>query len=172
MTKPIFNFDDEEELENVEETPAVNPNRRVDKIFNNDYNTGNLDFEEYSTPKVDDDYVEDHLEYCYDSGEYHEKKILMERIDEQFKGSTVGKELGIKRKIPKHLLPTIYLEIKNAFKENELTESQFFINVAEYFGMSYEILYENIPAIYREELVKELDNKFAILNRKGIKKLF
>jgi hypothetical protein len=49
---------------------------------------------------------------------------------------------------------------------------EYFITIADYFGMSYEVLYENIPAIYREALVKELDDKYSILKKKGIRKLF
>jgi lysine/ornithine N-monooxygenase len=47
-----------------------------------------------------------------------------------------------------------------------------FISIAEYFGINYETLYENIPSVYREELVRELDQKYSMLKKKRIRKLF
>ena len=99
-------------------------------------------------------------------------KKLYEKIDNHFKDTDPGKIIGLKKKIPKQMLSKIYLVIKEAFTPGELTEVEYFIAVADYFGMSYEILYENIPAIHRESIVRELDNKFSVLRRKGIRKLF
>jgi len=171
MSKPVFD-DEQKEFEDddlVEITPAKT---KIDKIFNNDYNTGNLEFEEYGPPRVDADYAEQHMQNYYDSSEYHTRMQVMEKIDSHFKTTEPGKIIGLKKKIPKQMLSRIYLVIKEAFREGELTEVEYFIAVADYFGMSYEILYENIPAIHRENIVRELDNKYSVLKRKGIRKLF
>ena len=56
-------FDGQEEID--DELPVVPDEEdeisvrvpKRDKIFNNDYNTGNLDFEEYDMPKVDTVYA-------------------------------------------------------------------------------------------------------------------
>ena len=60
------------------------PKLSHDKIFGNDYNTGNLDFEEYNLPKVDTFYAEDNLRECYDSYEYNRKKELEAKVDTYF----------------------------------------------------------------------------------------
>lgn len=173
MSKPLF---DDEELKDEEidsDLVEISPkNPKLDRIFNNDYNTGNLDFEEYGPPKVDADYAESYMESYYDSNEYYAKMKAMEKIDAQFRASEPGKIIGLKKKIPKQMLSRIYLVIKEAFKNGELTEVEYFLAVADYFGMSYEILYENIPAIYRETIVRELDSKYSVLKKRGIKKLF
>jgi hypothetical protein len=173
MTKPLFDeeedFNEEEDQDLIEVSPQ---NSRFDKIFNNDYNTGNLEFEEYGPPKVDSEYAETHMESYYDSNEYYARMQNMEKIDNYFRETDIGKIIGLKKKIPKQLLSKIYLVIKEAFRTGELTEVEYFISVADYFGMSYEVLYENIPAVHRESIVRELDNKYSVLKRKGIKKLF
>lgn len=143
-----------------------------DKIFGNDYNTGNLDFEEYNLPKVDTFYAEDNLRECYDSYEYHRKKELEAKVDAYFIESELGQVLGNKKKLPKQVLPQVYIAIREKFTNNDYAGSEIFITIAEYFGINYEVLYENIPSIYREELVRELDNKYGVLKKRGVKRLF
>jgi hypothetical protein len=172
ITKPLF--DEDEELEEIDEDLIeISPsNPKFDKIFNNDYNTGNLEFEEYGPPKVDSDYASDHMESYYNSNEYHAKMQTMEKIDAFFQTTDAGKIIGLKKKIPKQMLSKIYMSIRDAFRKGELTEVDYFVAVADYFGMSYEILYENIPAVHRESIVRELDGKYSVLKRRGLRKLF
>lgn len=183
--RPLFSSDEDEHLENEGEgatvtapppaptsPKAIAQKRKFDKIFNNDYNTGNLDFEEFGVPKVDQEYVDTYMESYVDSNTYHARMEVMEKIDTFFKDTDVGKVIGMKKKIPKQMLGKIYLMNKDAFKPGELTEVEYFTTLADYFGMSYEVLYENIPAIFRETLVRELDHKYSVLKRKGIRKLF
>ena len=148
------------------------PKLSHDKIFGNDYNTGNLDFEEYNLPKVDTFYAEDNLRECYDSYEYNRKKELEAKVDTYFIESEPGQVLGNKKKLPKQVLPQVYIAIREKFTNNDYTGSEIFITIAEYFGINYEVLYENIPSIYREELVRELDDKYGVLKKRGVKRLF
>ena len=168
IIKPLFGEEDEEE---VVPLPEEKFSQR-DKIFNNDFNTGNLEFEEYGPPKVDQDFIDQHMDNYYDSNNYHANIEIMKRLDDFFTGSEIGKSIGMKRKIPKQIIPKLYISLKDCFKEGELTESEFFTVLAEYFNMSYEVFYENIPAIYRESIVRELDIKYDVLKRKRQHKLF
>jgi hypothetical protein len=155
-----------------EDTEAA-PKVFHDKIFSNDYNTGNLDFEEYSNlPKVDTFYAEDNLRECYDSYEYNRKKDLESKVDQFFNESDAGRALGNKKKLPKQVLPQVYISIRERFNNNDYTGSEIFTTIADYFSINYEVLYENIPSIYREELVRELDEKYGVLKKKGVKRLF
>lgn len=173
--KPLFNEEEDHEEEigpEGESTPSPPPKRKFDKIFNNDYNTGNLDFEEFGVPRVDQEYVDAYMESYVDSNAYHARMEIMQKIDDFFKDTDIGKVIGMKKKIPKQMLGKIYLMNREAFKPGELSEVEYFTNLADYFGMSYEVLYENIPAVYRETLVRELDHKYQVLKKKGIRKLF
>lgn len=161
------NFPEEEDDEEFIPTP-----KSRDKIFENDYNTGNLDFEEYNMPKVDVFYAETHLSDTYDSYEYARKQKLEELVDEYFKETEHGKILGNKKKLPKQVLPQVFVSIREQFTNNDFTGSEIFTTIADYFGMNYEVLYDNIPSIYREQLVRELDDKYGILKKRGLKRLF
>lgn len=143
-----------------------------DKIFGNDYNTGNLDFEEYDLPRVDVFYAEDNLQDCYDAFEYNRKIKLETLVDTYFNETEFGKIFANKKKIPKQILPNVFVAIRQKFMNSEYTGSEIFISIADYFGMSYDVLYENIPSIYREQLVRELDEKYGVLRKKGVKRLF
>ena len=169
MSKALF--DDEEPIYEEQEE-SVPSGIKIDKIFHNDYNTGNLDFEEFGPPKVDQEFVDNNMESYYDSSNYYAKMQNMERVDQFFKDSDFGKLLGMKKKIPKQMIPKLYIHMRDCFEPNEMTESEFFMVIVEYFGASYEIFYENIPAVYRETLVKEMDNKYGILKKRGQRKLF
>lgn len=163
-----YNEDHQDDAEEEEFVPKLSH----DKIFGNDYNTGNLDFEEYNLPKVDTFYAEDNLRECYDSYEYNRKKELEAKVDLYFIESEPGQVLGNKKKLPKQVLPQVYVAIREKFTNNDYTGSEIFITIAEYFGINYEVLYENIPSIYREELVRELDDKYGVLKKRGVKRLF
>ena len=154
-------------------TPAPTLAGKVDKIFHNDYNSGNIEFEEFhGVPKVDVFYAEANLKDTYDSFDYQRNVQIMEDIDDYFRETEQGKLLVNKKKIPKQMLSKIYVTLRSKFEGGEYTGVEIFTNIADYFNLNYEVLYENIPAIYREELVKELDEKFQVLSRRGIKKLF
>ena len=160
------------EEDEVDEDAEYVPKIAHDKIFANDYNTGNLDFEEYTLPKVDSFYAETNLRDCYDAYEYNRKKELEAKVDEYFLASEPGQVLGNKKKLPKQVLPQVYVAIREKFKGNDYTGSEIFICIAEYFSINYEVLYENIPSLYREELVRELDDKYGVLKKRGVKRLF
>lgn len=173
MTNLFEEFEEREEESSTEENSVQKSfDSKRDKIFNNDYNTGNLDFEEYGIPKVDQDFVDKHMESLYDSNEYYQKMKNMEKLNEFYKDTEISQIIGIKKKIPKQLISRLYLDLRGAFEIGELQETEYFTLLGEYFGLSYEVFYENIPAIYRESLVRELDQKYGILKRRGIKKLF
>jgi hypothetical protein len=148
-------------------------NLNHDKIFENDYNTGNLDFEEYSNlPKVDTFYAEDNLQDCYDSYEYHRKLDLETKVDDFFKNTEFGKLFANKKKLPKQVLSQVFVSIREQFTNKDFSGTEIFLAISDYFGLNYEVFYENIPSIYRAQLVKELDEKYGILKRKGVKRLF
>lgn len=144
-----------------------------DKIFDNDYNTGNLDFEEFGNlPKVDVFYAETNLENCYDSYEYNRKLNLEKLVDSYFENTEFGKIFANKKKIPKQSMPQVFVSIREQFIKSDYLGSEIFTCIADYFRINYEVLYENIPSVYRAELVKELDEKYNILKKRGVKRLF
>ena len=144
-----------------------------DKIFDNDYNTGNLDFEEYTNlPKVNSKFAEDNLQECYDSYEYNRLMSLEKHVNEYFENTEFSRIFLTKKKIPKQILPQLFVSIREQFNTNDFSGSEIFTSIADYFTINYEVLYENIPSIYRSELVRELDEKYHILKKRKTKNLF
>ncbi len=170
-------FDDEhldDNFENFEAEESDDTEKKYyrDKIFYNDYNVGNIDYETFDIPKVDTFYADVNLTDCYDSFEYNRKKTLEQTVDTYFQNTIYGKMFAFKKKIPKQILSQVFTSIRDQFLNSDYTGSEIFISIAEYFGINYEVLYENIPSVYREELVKELDEKYSMLKKKRIRKLF
>jgi hypothetical protein len=173
MSTPLFEEYENEDFsgpEEIEDPEKIS--KKVDKIFHNKYNSGEIDYEQFDLPQVDPIYADKNLQDCYNSQEYYRQKKLAEIIDKYFRETEFASSLIAKRKIPKMLLGKIFISIREKFTNSEYTGVEIFIGIGEYFNLNYELLYENIPAIYRAELVKELDNKYGILKRKGVKKLF
>lgn len=176
MATPLFDEDPEEEFfdenENTLEEDSEKLAKKVDKIFHNKYNTGEIEYEQFDLPKVDPIYVDNSMQDCYNAQDYYRQKKLAEIIDVYFRETDIGPGLINKKKIPKMLWGKVFTSIREKFTDNEYTGVEIFIGIGEYFNANYTDLYENIPAIYRTELVKELDNKYNILSKKGVKKLF
>lgn len=167
----LFDFEEEEEFDDEDFDTPTEPKR--DKIFNNDFNIGNLDYERFDhLPQIDQTYTDNLLGECYNSYEFARKQRLEVLIDDYVKNTKHVELLDSNKKIPKRILPLIYEAIVKQFKDGEFTSSERFIAIAEYFSIKYEILYENIPSLYREDLVRELDETYEILKRKGLKRLF
>ena len=143
-----------------------------DKIFNNDYNAGNIDYENFDIPKVEQFYADSNLDDCYNSYEYNRKMTLERLIDDYFKNTIYFRLLAGKKKVPKQSMSQVFTSIREQFQGSDYSGSEIFSAIAEYFSINYEVLYENIPSVYREELVRELDEKYSILRRKKIRKLF
>lgn len=143
-----------------------------DKIFDNDFNLGNYDYEVFDTPSVEEMYASENLDECYDSFEYNRRKKLEMLIHEYFNESDIDESIKNKRRISKQSMPYIYMEIRKKMNTNEYSPSEIFMTMADYFGINYEIFYDNLPFVYKEELVKEMDEKHGILKKRKIKKLF
>lgn len=164
---------EEDEEENIEEIikidpPIEQPHRT--KTFHNDFD-GNSEFEEFGIPRVDSEYSEANLEDCYNAHDYERNLRFVQLVDEFFSKTEYYDEFKNK-KIPKPYISKIYLAIKEQFIGEDYTQAEIFAGVAEHLKINYEVMYENIPSMNREILVKELDDKYHILKRKGQNKLF
>jgi hypothetical protein len=82
-----------------------------------------------------------------------------------------------KYKTPKRIEKSDVTKMYYFFKEKILKEHNFslydiFINFAEFFQINYELLYNEISTLSKEELLKELNNEKQISERFKTKKLF
>jgi hypothetical protein len=107
----------------------------------------------------------------YDSEESIHLNRLNDKIDEIFMSSrwTI---INPNKKIPKDLIPLIFQDILKELEGSEFTMVEKFVGICDYTAMNYQKAYESIHMKYKEIIVQEMDTKFGILEKKGIKKIF
>jgi len=142
-------------------------NMKEDKIFNNKFNTGEIDFEIFGAinirPESEDFDIFD---------EYNARKI-QEDIYDIFASSKYYEEYSKNKKVPKSEIANVYYYFDERLEENgNVTIIDKFINVAEFMNISYEDLYRELGPVYKEKILRELDHKYQIFKKRNIKRLF
>jgi hypothetical protein len=144
---------------------------RRDKIFGNDFNTGNITSENLPNIKIETDYSSSYLDDCYDAEEYMMRKDLMQRVYDIFKASQWG-NLPLDKKFSKELMPFIFNDLYKGLAERGYPTVEVFICIAEFMDVSYEKVYEVAGIKVKEQILKELESKFKVLSKKKINRLF
>ena len=146
------------------------PEKKVlgDKIFGAHNNptkesTYNESFEvDYSNPVI---------HAYFDDEEYLYRKKLEEEVYQAFQSSR-WHPLNFKKKIPRDLLPLLFQEVIEKMGETEFTFSEKFVCICDLISIPYVKAYEAIPIKYREIIISELENKYGVLSKRKIKRLF
>lgn len=107
----------------------------------------------------------------YEDEDYIYSCNLNDKIDEIFQASrwTV---INPSKKIPKDLIPLIFQDILKELESTEYTMVEKFVAICDYTAINYQKAYESIHMKYKELIVQEMDEKYGILGKKGIKKIF
>lgn len=143
-----------------------------DKIFDNSYNRGDIDYENFGIVEIDRTYARERLESYNNSQDYYRMKLLFEKIDEIYLDTEWKKIYGKNKKIPKQELSEIYDTIINKLDDETYTNIEKFVAIAEFLDINYKILYDMIPHLYRANIIQELDEKYNVLKKHKIVKLF
>ena len=96
---------------------------------------------------------------------------LNDKVGEVFKKSRWS-ILNPTKKIPKDLIPLIFQDILVELEDQEFTMVEKFVSICDYTALNYQKAYESIHMKYKEIIVQEMDEKYGILSKKGIKKIF
>jgi hypothetical protein len=141
-----------------------------DEIKDSQDNTSNSEIDEYD-PDPSLDYRSLQSVVTYEDEDYIHATKLNTRIDEIFQKSrwTV---ISPNKKIPKDLIPLIFQDILQDLEETEFTMVEKFVAICDYTAINYQKAYESIHMKYKEQIVQEMDNKYGILGKRGIKKIF
>jgi hypothetical protein len=139
---------------------------KEDKIFNNRYNTGDIDYVPFPKMRIDTpdnfDVVEE-----YNS---HEMQVHLLEI---FKGAPFFDQYTANRKISKgESCKVFYYFEEELTKTKDLRLMEKFILVADFMEMSYEVLYKEISVKHKEILLKDMDEEYGIFKKKNIHRLF
>jgi len=141
-----------------------------DKIFNNTYGQQEVDTKPISftiAPAYDNDRdTDDQIHY----------QLLLKKIDELIVGSEF-EELnkvtpeGIAKKLNKVQINKVFFyiieHIGSAYSRIDL-----FAVLSDYFDVFPNKFYNSLSNKFKDELIGELDGKYNILEKKGIRKLF
>lgn len=151
--------------------PIKKEEKKVDKIFGNDFNTGNIDPERFPDIQIEAGYADSILSDCYNMEDYNEKKNLLELTVEVFSHSQ-WKNLPLDKKFSKELQPFIFNDLYKGMDGKGFTIIDIFICIAEFMDISYERVYEIAGLKMKEQLINELEDKYRMLSRKKINRLF
>jgi hypothetical protein len=164
-------------LDDLEFEDFINEEKHTmkDKIMNNSYNSGDIDFENFIQPMKIDDRVYDIYKdvLAEDIVEERTFKILDNKIYELFLNSPFYQKYKTPKRVDKSDLVKMYYFFKETLsKENTFTSVQIFMGFAEFFQVNYDQLYEEIGVLDKEGLLRELNEKYKIKNKIKTKKLF
>ena len=157
MKKQRKLIEDEKDDLNIDaELEDANNNETSDEEFESD---PNLDYRSLQSIVTYED--EDYIHSC----------TLNDKIDEIFQSSrwTV---ISPSNKIPKDLIPLIFQDILKELESTEFTMVEKFVAICDYTAINYQKAYESIHMKYKEIIVQEMDQKYGILGKKGIKRIF
>lgn len=138
-----------------------------DKIFNNRYNTGDLEYEVFGEIKLHENSTPGD---AYE--EYIEQKI-QEDIYNIFRSSPYYSEDKKPTKVSRSAVADIYYYFEERLPDSEdISATDKFTHIADFMGIQYEVLYDEISNVHKEKILRELDKKYAIFSKKKIKRLF
>jgi len=150
-------------------------NMKDDKIINNSYNSGDIEYESFTQPMKVDDRVSDLYSDTISDNIVEERtnKVLDEKIYELFKQSPFYEKYKNPKRVDKNDLVKMYYYFKERLlKEKTFSSTQIFIGFAEFFQINYDQLYSEVGVLDKEGLLRELNEKFNLNRKIKTKKLF
>jgi hypothetical protein len=148
---------------------------KEDKILNNSYNSGEIEYEAFSgMMKIDDRIFSQYEDQLSDNlVEKRVEKRLDEDLYKFFQNSPFYAKYKNPRRVDKGDMSKMYYYFKEVLSECKTYSSmQIFIGFAEFFQINYDQLYAEVGVLDKESLLKELTDKGQITSRIKTKKLF
>lgn len=171
MTEGYFEYYGEDE-DDAEYTTEI---MKEDKIINNSYNTGEIEYEAFSgemkiDPRVAGLYEDVHSDNMY---EIRTVKALNEEIYDLFEKSPFHEKYKNPKRVDKNDMVKMYYYFKDFLvKKQSYSSVQIFMGFAEFFQINYDQLYGEIGVMDKENLLKELDNHNDMKSKIQTRKLF
>lgn len=111
------------------------------------------------------------LENSFDEEEYLYQKKLEESVFSAFQNSR-WYPLSYKKKIPKDLIPLLFQDVLEKLEKTEFGFSEKFVVICDFISIPYTKAYELVPVKYKEIIINELENKYGVLSKRNIRRLF
>ena len=162
-----YNEEENEQLENL--------NMKEDKIVNNSYNTGEMEYEVFSKEMKIDDRVSSLYEDQYSENMYEVRtvKALAEEMYTLFLASPFHKKYQNPKRVDKSDMVKMYYYFKEKLAaQKSFSNAQIFMAFAEFFQINYDQLYNEIGVLDKEGLLRELNSQKSMKSKIQTKKLF
>ena len=138
-----------------------------DKIFNNKFNSGDLEYEVFGKINIVAEFTSP------DAFDESNESKMQQDIYEIFVASKYYDEYHKPKKVPRGEVAEIFYYFDSRLPESaEITAIDKFISIADFMTIAYEVLYQELAPTYKETLLRELDGKYAIFTKHKIKRLF
>lgn len=143
-----------------------------DKIFGNDYNSGNIEFEFFGEIKVKDEFDYTSPKFTDNSYANWETSVIQELLYDIFKDAPFKEKYSKIKKVPKSEMYDIYYYFDENLPEGKYSGVQRFTQIAEFMKMNYKVLFNLLSPIDKQRIIKELDDEYNVLGKRKIKRLF
>jgi hypothetical protein len=139
---------------------------KEDKIFNNRYNTGEIEYEPFPRMRID-------MPDSFDVMDEYTSMEVQHLLLEIFQTAPFYQSYIANRKIPKGDSCKIFYYFETELdKTRDMRLMEKFIAVADFMEIGYEVLYREISVKHKEVLLKEMDEEYGIFKKKKIHRLF
>lgn len=148
---------------------------KKDKILNNSYNTGEIEYEPFSGVMKIDDRVASLYEDQYSENMFETRtvKALNEEIYKLFLKSPFHEKYKNPKRVDKGDMVKMYYYFKEILvKAKAYSNAQIFMGFAEFFQINYDQLYNEIGVLDKEGLLRELNDHKGMKSKIQTKKLF
>ena len=149
-------------------------NMKEDKIINNSFNTGELNYQQFTQSiKVDSRVSSLYEDQLGDILEHRTAQLLSKMIYDIFEKSSYYEKYKNPKRVDKNDMIKMYYFFKDEIKrERDFSAMEVFIGFAEFFQINYDQLYNEIRVLDKESLLKELNEKLGLSGRIKTKRLF
>jgi len=146
-------------------------NRSVDKIKQNDYNTGNYEYNHYGQKMNLNEQSDNH--FVDNFFEAHEKKQIKETIYSLFEQSEFYEKYKYNKRIERNKIMDLFYYF---FKHPDLTKyslTQQFMEICNFMNFDFTYVFNNLQINDKEKIIIELDNDYGYISKNNkLKKLF
>lgn len=150
-------------------------NMKEDKILNNSFNSGELNYQEFTRPiKLDNRVSGNYEDQLGDIIEHRTMDMLNNMIYDIFKDSEFYEKYKNPKRVDKNDMIKMYYFFKEELSKSDkkFSSMEIFIGFAEFFQINYDQLYNEIRVSDKENLLKELNEKYGLKHKIKTKRLF
>jgi len=166
-------FDEDNPLDEIE--PSFENMDEQTEIENNNNNDGEFEFQLFGTFAVDENWMtKNYSELRYLHETFEMEKLKNNLYDIFVESRFYEKYKDYSSKVTKQDLLDIFLHFYENIEDGDrYSEMDKFCEIADFFGINYDLLYKEIPITIKQKLIVDMDEKYQMLNGgTKVKKLF